>query len=373
MLQLVRRALGLAGQETVRRRAMAQPRNALLQLERLEDRLVLDGPGGPGGGSGGGGVYTYLFTVNTLADTQCLNPGDGTGVDINGKVSLRSAIQECDAEGGSHEIDFSVTGTINLQSAMSTITCTVNIYGPEDADGNNLVTVAGSGSGNQLGLTYGIFTIGSASTTELQCLNLTGGNTTAGGAIVNLGDLTVFGCAMYDNTAGTGGAIYNGPAAELWLSSSYLWYNTASAAGGGIFNSIPANTDSGGASVAIVNSEIFCNSVTNDNGNGGGIYNGGTLSCSYNTQVYSNSAQGFGGGIYSVSTQQVTFSGGLINGNSASNGGGIYISGGTDSFSDVTINNNSASSKGGAAYLSGGTVTFDTCTIQGNTATYTGS
>ena len=55
-------------------------------------------------------------------------------------------------------------------------------------------------------------------------------------------------------------------------------------------------------------------------GNGGGIYNSGTLTVSNST--FSGNSAGYGGGIYNSGT--LTVSNSTFSGNSASDGGGIY-------------------------------------------------
>src|SRR5262245_25180674 len=79
------------------RRQIQRRNRSVLRLERLESREVPTGSGGD-------------FVVNTLQDTHDVNPGDGVALDGNGNVSLRSAIEEANAEGGVSTITFSVGG-----------------------------------------------------------------------------------------------------------------------------------------------------------------------------------------------------------------------------------------------------------------------
>ena len=118
-------------------------------------------------------------------------------------------------------------------------------------------------------------------------------------------------------------------------------------------------------------------------GNGGGIYNAGTLTINSGTigkagDSYGNKAAGYGGGIYNASGAVLTMTGGSVNGNETttrsgqSHGGGIYAAGGTVSLSDCAVTNNHAQNAGGGIYVMDGTVSAANCTITGNTA-YAGS
>ena len=78
-------------------------------LETLEGRTLLS-----------------TFWVNTVADTVAVNPSDGTGLDANGNISLRSAIMAANDSPGSSVIDFNIPGpgvhTIRLRSALPALT-----------------------------------------------------------------------------------------------------------------------------------------------------------------------------------------------------------------------------------------------------------
>ncbi len=58
------------------------------------------------------------FFVDTTADTVAANPGDGTGTDATGAVSLRAAIMEANFQGGAHTIHLPA-GTYDLSIAGS--------------------------------------------------------------------------------------------------------------------------------------------------------------------------------------------------------------------------------------------------------------
>ena len=87
---------------------------------------------------------------------------------------------------------------------------------------------------------------------------------------------------------------------------------------------------------------------------------GGTVKGGYNT--------GNGGAVYNEGT--LTVSNVTFTSNYADKGGAIYVAGGTVSFSKCTSNNNKATTNTGASgsgiYLNAGELTLDGCTISGN-------
>ncbi|MBP5437578.1 MAG: right-handed parallel beta-helix repeat-containing protein [Treponema sp.] len=92
-------------------------------------------------------------------------------------------------------------------------------------------------------------------------------------------------------------------------------------------------------------------SCTNTGGDGGGIYNAGTLTLK-NCTVSGCEAkyidlgnQGFGGGIYSQNSSSLTLENTTVSGNKATLGGGIFIGGSCNAqITDSTIQSNSAES-----------------------------
>ncbi len=100
--------------------------------------------------------------------------------------------------------------------------------------------------------------------------------------------------------------------------------------------------------------------------NGGGIYNGGTLTV-INSTISGNSSSSYGGGINNGGTLTVTNS--TISGNSASTlGGGIGNISGTLTVANSTISGNSAFNGGGIYTATFATVTLTNSTISGNSA-----
>src|SRR5262245_58184634 len=106
MLTNWRRAWKNRVAHTRRTRPLRRParRNGGLSLEVLEDRLA-----------------PATFLVNSLGDT-----GAGTGT----AGDLRYCITQANTAGGSNEIDFAVTGTINLGSTLPNLNSDLTINGP---------------------------------------------------------------------------------------------------------------------------------------------------------------------------------------------------------------------------------------------------
>lgn len=49
-------------------------------------------------------LYGATFNVNTFGDSHAADPASATGLDANGKISLRSAIETADSAGGANTI-----------------------------------------------------------------------------------------------------------------------------------------------------------------------------------------------------------------------------------------------------------------------------
>jgi len=147
------------------------------------------------------------------------------------------------------------------------------------------------------------------------------------------------------NSGGNGGGVYND--GTLTVTSTTVSGNSASQ-GGGIFNQ---------GTITLTGTTIENNSATY----GGGILNGGTLTDNGST-IENNSAT-YGGGIFNQAT--LTDDGGTIANNSASQGGGIFnFNQATLTADGGTIANNSASQGGGI--FNQGTITLTGTTVAGN-------
>lgn len=284
----------------------------------------------------------------------------------SGAGTLRQAI--ADAAAG-EEIQFGITGTIDLQSELA-ISKNLTITGPGAA---NLTVDKDGGAGN------------------LRIFNITA-------AIVTISGLTIQGGSLAG--ADNGAGILVGGGAELTLNNCTIDGCSAAASGGGLYNS----------SVASLNNCIFTNNTCNTNG--AAIANSGTLSmASCTVGIAGNQNQGLGpgsvaGGLWTENTATIVDTNFDYNQAAGSvaenvfNGTTLYMLRGrisrsqgprpafrnqvTAQLQDVTISNNLGDglyNDAGTCYLArvtfngnstaginnnNGTVYADTCTISGN-------
>jgi hypothetical protein len=166
------------------------------------------------------------------------------------------------------------------------------------------------------------------------------------------------------NGSGNGGGIYN--AGTLILSNS-----TVSGNSGGILN------DTGGTLI-VTNSTISDNNAYNAaQSHGGGIYNNNGATATLTNSTVSGNRAAFGAGIYNtvgaLTVTNTTFS----NNNSAvccggGNGGGIYSAGGTLAVTNSTFSGN-ISYYGGGIFNAGGTLNVSNSTFSANWANNNGN
>lgn len=381
-------------------RAPRSPRTRL-SLDQLEGREV------PAG----------MFNVDTTADTDDANPGDGVALDANGKVSLRAAVQEANALGGNdtYLIGFAIPRaatiedppppphwTIPLRTAMATFTANIWVSG----DGWNTHEIVGGADDK------GMFSVAATSTSTISGVTLANGVMTgSGGAVTNQGTLLLSAVKITGCTADYGGAISN--SSQLRVVNSWIEGNTARGGpggrGGGIAGQgkstalvtgtqILSNTaDSRGGGVAVLdtarvelqdtglisNSANYGGGAYNSGGtfvmgggtigsntvstNGGGLEHAGGTTALTGVTIQNNTAGETGGGVY-IGSGTLFMTGGTLQDNSAQLGGSVYQTGGSATFQGVTIQNNVASLWGGAASIEAGSMSFTTCTFAGNDA-----
>ncbi len=256
-----------------------------------------------------------------------------------------------------------MAGTITLESALPTLEENFTIMGP----GSSRLTV----ERDQAAANFRIFNIDDSSLTcSITGMALEFGSapgTDAGGAIRNLGNLTLNDCMFYGYTAAYGGAIYNH--GNLPASACYFYENGATRDyGGAIYN------DGTGTLTLASNSQVSANSAARS---GGGIYNNaGTVIIRDSTTIGGNFAL-WGGGIFNYGGN-VQMNGGSFGDNHATQatgvtdsgrGGGYYgDGGGTVTFTGVTFSGNIADNRGGGFYLKSGSLTLDGCNIGGNSS-----
>jgi hypothetical protein len=287
------------------RNTLLSHRRALC-LERLEPRLNLS-----------------TFLVTDSADTT------GAAND----VTLPYAMTQANSLGGTNVIDFSSAVTeIDLSAALPAITNNLTIAGP----GPSGLTIKRLSTAPA----FGIFT-NDNTTALIAGVTLTGGSQSSGGAIYNLGTLTLNSDTLENNSAQYGGAIYNNNG-TLTVVNSTLSADSALEHGGAIYNS--------GGALAVENSTISGNT---SNEYGGGIFSAGYGPGSTVTVVdssvsdNSSAANGYGGF-----------------------GGGIYSENETLTLADCNVNGNASNESGGGIESIDDTLTLVGCNINGNTANY---
>ncbi len=321
------------------------------------------------------------FIVDTTDDTVDANPGDGSAEDANDETSLRAAIMESNALGGSNEIIvpkgfYALTLVGASEDAGATgdldITSDVLITG---ADG--LQTII-SGIGDDR-----IFHILSSVDADFEDLIIMGGNVTGedGGGVRNEGNASFTRAIITENEAENGGGIAN--QGELNLNDCIVSANVAlDIFGGGVINTGTATIDDsvleaneafkGGGLAKVDGTVTLQNTTISDNlafEFGGGIYseeNSETVTL-IDCIVTGNEAIERGGGIYNLDDLLEVFST-LIADNEAGYGGGIMNQNGTVDIMDSDLWRNRSSSSGGAIQNHEGTLTILDSTLSENVA-----
>lgn len=211
------------------------------------------------------------FLVSSLSDS-------GTG-------TLRQAILDANANAGFDTVNFSVTGTINLLSALPDISDSVFIGGP----GAQQLRV----KREALGPFFSVFTVlAAASPSTIGSLTISDGHASFGGGIHNQGNLSVTRCVIELNRAGSGGGIRN--QGQLTVSESTISSNVGDSFGGGILSDLP------GAQLVVINSSVSRNNSTV----GGGVLVFGSDALITNSTLSANAVLDTGAAI-SVSTDAV--------------------------------------------------------------------
>lgn len=291
-----------------------------------------------------------VFLVNTTDDHNDLSCDSQD-------CTLAEAIAASNNAPTADTIQFSVTGTINLMTALADITDSVTIQGPG----------AGQLTLNQNSTTaFRIFNVTTTGTATVSGLTLNKGAAPtasggAGGGILNgnSGTVKVDNCIFTRNIGRVGGGIANTGTGTVNVDNCMMENNGADARGGCIYN------DTG---LVNVTNSTFSNNRAGDEGGGVSNVNGvvNVTNCTFNN----NSAGRSGGSIGNINPiAVVNITNTTINDSQAAfEGGGVYAFSGAINITNSTINNNRSSSLFGGGISIGGTITITNSTISGNTS-----
>ncbi|MCL4264489.1 MAG: hypothetical protein KJ069_14795 [Anaerolineae bacterium] len=270
----------------------------------------------------------------------------------NGSGSLRQAILDANTTPGEDVIHINTIGTVNLLSALPTITEAVTIF-VEDAHVLRIFIVNAQNSYRGLTITSVPVTI-----SGLIVQNGAAFGTASGGGIRSEGNLTLNAVHVLNSSAYLGGGVSSD--GSVVVNGGRYEGNIASNAGGGAIYAEGTVT---------VNGSIIQNNHCTDLGcYGGGLYVGSTLTMT-NTEIISNTAAGDGGGVSTDGALVVT--GTIFISNTAeSRGGGAYISGsGPVQVTNSRFENNSSpNGNGGGLSASSADVTLSNVDFVGNDA-----
>ena len=320
----------------------------------------------------------------------------------SGAGSLRQGLIDV-CRGGTIIFHASVQPAINVASELI-VTKKVTILGPGAS------TLAISGQSSQR-----VFQINPAVKVTISGLTIRDGSVTGdrGGGIHNQGELTLFACRVYRNTADSGGGIYNDTDAVLMIRGSTLDGNLATS---------PVDNDSGGGALTNLGQVTAFTSTFSNNvarilfsgfypltTGGGAVFNNNSPDATFTatSTVFSNNSALYGGAIWNyggtIGVISSTFTtnqadpafggqGGAINNseiatvvastfgqNHAQYGGAIENYGVTlDIINSTFISNtsignmsNGNTSDGGALEISDGVLSLQNSTFTANDATGT--
>lgn len=321
-------------------------------------------PGSPAINAGG----STLLTMDQRGLTRVL----GGGLDI-GAVEAGNTVPVIVVDTVTDEADGIEEGNVSLRDAL------------RDAPAGATITFAPGLNAYPIGLTAGsslkveknliidasalpsrmvITTVGDHSAIEvgpglvvtLKGLVISGLNIDRDGALFNEGKLALENCRFADNTADSGGAVAN--VGDLTMTDCILQGNEATGQGGGLYNLNVANL-------------VRCKLTANGSSTiGGGIFSNGALHL-VDTTVSACGANASGGGLYNADEAMIersTFSGNVAE---AGDGGGIYNTGFLEVFSSTIAANladGGGEGVGGGISNAGGDVFLRECTVSTNTA-----
>lgn len=274
----------------------------------------------------------------------------------SGAGSLRAVIAAAPS-GDTITFDSGIS-TINLVSGAIDIAKDITIAGP----GKDLLTISGSNICPAFRIEDGFQVV-------IKDISIKNGSGLNGGAILNLGILTVANCSITDNQAASlGGAIFS--SGTITLLASTISNNAAALVGGAVLNrgtltvsesTIADNTanDVGGGIGNEGNATIVRSAIVNNRATAGGaIYHSIGVINMINSTISNNFAFN-GGGIYNTSALSISFS--TLAKNRAQNTGGIITTQAINVKNSIFANNESANCSGPVSAFDINFATDNTC------------
>jgi hypothetical protein len=322
----------------------------------------------------GGGNINFVDGISGIIDLQTALPVISTAMTINGPGPSLT-VQRSFAANIDPFIIFYITGnnTVSISgliikngfslasgAGIRIESGFVNITNCIITDNQSLVVTGGGGIYNLQG-----------TVTITDCTITNNHSSGDGGGIANGGTLNMNNCTVANNSTNRhGGAIYQVQGSVVLLACTIKNNSAAEGVGGGIFIA-------GTNSFIIRMNLISCIVADNTARTGGGIYNNGGLlsvtasTISGNSAVLPNGCCPRGGGILNAGTLNLLNST-IANNTAGENGGGIFnqtgvFEGGIMHVSASTIANNTAVGGGGGVFNSNGTFTLYSSIIAKNT------
>lgn len=286
--------------------------------------------------------FLYLATSSALVATYF------TPVDV---ADLINSINTANTNGQADVIDLS-NGPFDLSSTYDTLDGNNGLPSILN-DGHPIMVRDGKIRRTAGGHDFRLFRIDADAELILENVELENGLANvsgfgqAGGAVLNLGRLTLLSSKLYDNVGDFGGALYTGRDAYSNVFGSTFRGNFANNNGGAIYNEDLANID-------ISNTLIMENAACQ---NGGAIYNdgdagGGVINAIKSTTFAYNHAGQSGGAIYNHDATIINILNSTFSGNIARDfsGGAIsnLLGGLIDQVGNNTFTLNRAGDVGGA-------------------------
>jgi len=218
------------------------------------------------GGAQSRSLTTHVFTVDTTADSVDNVTGDGTCADSGGQCSLRAAVEEANAVGGSSVISLPA-GTYTLSLGELAFTADISLSGA----GARTTSIIQGGVQRVIEISTG--------SSVISGVTIQGGDTLANSGETN---------------EGVGGGIWIDSPGSLTVTRSTITHNVASSSGGGIDNN---------GTLVVDHSTIEFNGAGTI---GGGIDDFGALVSIGDSTISANSAGTEGGGILAANTTTLT-------------------------------------------------------------------